>query len=80
MSDEGQLNCTRLVELLADYLEGELTQSQAQLLEWHLEGCAPCVAFVNTYRGTIQVAKKLSAVEMPDELKRRLVAFLKSTA
>jgi anti-sigma factor RsiW len=80
MTENGQVDCTRLVELLADYLAGELTRDEAELLEWHLDGCQPCVAFVNTYRGTIRVAKKLAAAEMPAELKQRLVAFLKSSS
>src|SRR5439155_1438923 len=49
-----------------------------ELLEWHIEGCAPCVAFVNTYRGTINAARKLRDVEIPPELKNRLLAVLRS--
>jgi anti-sigma factor RsiW len=79
MTDDGQVDCSELVELLADYLAGELPKDRAELLEWHLEGCRPCVAFVNTYRGTIRVARKLAEVEMPAELKQRLVTFLKSS-
>jgi hypothetical protein len=65
------------VDLLADYLEGTLPRDQAELLEWHLEGCAPCVAFVNTYRGTVDVAKRLRETTLPPELKQKLIAFLK---
>jgi hypothetical protein len=80
MTDNGEVDCSVLVELLADYLAGELSRDQAELLEWHLEGCQPCVAFVNTYRGTIRVARTLAGVEMPVELKQRLVTFLKSSS
>jgi len=44
------------------------------LLEWHIEGCGPCVAFLNTYRGAINAATKLKEVEIPAELKQRLLA------
>jgi len=80
MTNNGEVDCRELVELLADYLAGELPRDQAELLEWHLEGCRPCVAFVNTYRGTIRVAQTLAGVEMPVELKQRLVSFLKSSS
>jgi hypothetical protein len=33
---------------------------------------------VNTYRGTIDAAKKLREVEIPGELKKRLLAVLRT--
>ena len=41
------------MDLLADYVDGALPPSQAELLEWHIEGCGPCVAFVNTDRKSV---------------------------
>jgi anti-sigma factor RsiW len=64
--------------MLGDYLEGTLPRDTRELIEWHIEGCAPCVAFVNTYRGTIDAAKKLREVEIPGELKKRLLAVLRT--
>ena len=77
MSGNAGLECKQIAQLLGDYLDGILPQDQAELLEWHIEGCRPCVAFVNTYRGTVGAAKKLREVEIPSELKNRLLAFLK---
>ncbi|PYM07370.1 MAG: hypothetical protein DMD82_05760, partial [Candidatus Rokuibacteriota bacterium] len=75
MSGDVDFECRQIAELLGDYLEGSLPRHQAELLEWHIEGCRPCVAFVNTYKGTINAAKKLQEVEIPSELKSRLIAF-----
>jgi len=72
-----ELECRECVDLLADYIDGALPSSQAELLEWHLEGCAPCVAFVNTYRGTVDAARRLRETRLPPELQQRLIAFLK---
>jgi hypothetical protein len=72
------VECRQIAELLADYLEGSLPRQTAELLEWHIDGCAPCVAFVNTYRGTVQATQRLREVEIPAELKKRLLAFLRS--
>ena len=72
------IGCTQIAELLGEYLEGTLPRETTELLEWHIESCAPCVAFVNTYRGTVNAAKLLRDVEVPNELKNRLIAFLKS--
>jgi hypothetical protein len=71
------MECARIAEVLGDYLDGTLPRDQAKLLEWHLEGCRPCIAFVNTYKGTITAANRLKEEELPPELKKRLLAFLK---
>ena len=80
MSDCGSpgpssIECRQIAELLGEYLEGTLPRQTLELLEWHIEGCAPCVAFVNTYRGTINAARKLREVDIPPELKKRLLGY-----
>jgi anti-sigma factor RsiW len=73
------LECRQIAELLGDYLDGTLPKRTRELLEWHIEGCGPCVAFVNTYRGTVNAAGKLRDVEIPAELKQRLLAVLRAS-
>jgi anti-sigma factor RsiW len=75
-----EIGCPECVELLADYIDGALPQDQIAQLEWHLDGCPPCVAFVNTYKGTVNAARRLR--EQPEtnlsaELRQKLIAFLK---
>src|SRR5215813_9723440 len=53
----GDMDCPECMDLLADYVDGSLPRHQAELLEWHLEGCGPCVAFVRTYKGTVAAAR-----------------------
>ena len=74
------IECRQIADLLSDYLDGTLPKSTRELLEWHIEGCGPCVAFVNTYRGTVNAATKLKDVEIPPELKQRLLAVLRNNA
>jgi anti-sigma factor RsiW len=76
--DPTTIECRQIADLLGDYLDGTLPKSTRELLEWHIEGCPPCVAFVNTYRGTINAATKLREVQVPTELKKRLLAVLRS--
>jgi anti-sigma factor (TIGR02949 family) len=71
-----EIRCREIVELLADYLDGSLPPETARSLEAHLEGCSPCIAFVNTYRGTVNAVRRLSATDLPPELRERLIAFL----
>lgn len=71
------LECRECIDLLVDYVDGTLAKHQAEMLDWHLESCAPCVAFVNTYRGTVDAARQLREMRLPAELRQRLIAFLK---
>jgi anti-sigma factor RsiW len=72
------VECRQIAELLGEYLDGTLPAATRELLEWHIEGCPPCVAFVNTYRGTLQATRRLPDVEIPPELKKRLLAVLRA--
>ncbi|HZF03768.1 MAG TPA: zf-HC2 domain-containing protein [Patescibacteria group bacterium] len=73
-----QIECRQIAELLGDYFDGSLPNHLRELLEWHIDGCQPCVAFINTYRETISVTRRLPDAPMPVELKKRLIAFVKS--
>jgi predicted anti-sigma-YlaC factor YlaD len=73
-----EIECRQIAELLADYLDGALPKRTVELIEWHIDGCSPCVAFINTYRGTIRATSTLRAVEVPAELKKRLLAVLRA--
>ena len=71
-----EIRCREIVGLLADYLDGSLPSETARSLEAHLADCAPCIAFVNTYRGTVDAVRRLHETELPPELRERLISFL----
>jgi hypothetical protein len=73
-----EIECRRIAELLGDYLEGVLPRATQDLIDFHIDGCPPCVAFLNTYRGTVNATRKLAEVPIPPELKNRLLSVLKS--
>ena len=78
MTDEDTLTCRRIADLLGEYFDGTLPTETRELIDWHIQNCPPCVAFVNTYRGTIDAAKTLRATDIPPELKQRLHSVLRS--
>lgn len=78
VNEPTEMECRQIAELLGDYFDGTLPKATRELLEWHIEGCPPCVAFVNTYRGTVNATRKLSDVPIPTELKQRLLNVLKT--
>lgn len=71
------LRCRDIVELLDEYLDGALEGAVARALEAHLEGCEDCLAFVNTYRGTLRASRALTEGHLPAELRQRLLTFLR---
>ncbi|MBA2662064.1 MAG: zf-HC2 domain-containing protein [Bradymonadaceae bacterium] len=71
--------CSQIVELLVDYLEGELSAEQTAELDSHFAGCPPCVAFLETYRETGKVCKCALEKELPAAMEQTLLNFLKTT-
>ncbi|MBT3515441.1 MAG: zf-HC2 domain-containing protein [Nitrospina sp.] len=69
--------CKECIELLHDYLEGELSPEINASLEEHFLDCPPCIAFVNTYKSATQICKTtLQSKDIPDAVKSRLKEFV----
>jgi hypothetical protein len=74
------IECRQIAELLTDYVEGRLPPATRELIDWHIDGCGPCVAFLNTFRSTVKAVRTLAdPPPVPPELKQRLIAVLRST-
>ena len=74
------MTCRELAEFLIDYLSGELPSDVRAQFEYHLGECPDCVAYLDSYRRTIQLSKQ-SLVDpgeavpaMPDDLVRAILA------
>ncbi len=76
MAKQARMTCRRAIDLLADYLEATLGPEVATDLEQHLEGCAPCRAYLATYAKTRAVAASAARAEMPAEMQQRVRQFL----
>jgi len=50
------MTCQDAIALLGDYLEMALGAETIADLERHLGECAPCVAYLNTFRATRRMA------------------------
>ena len=70
------MNCRELIAVIDDYLEGTLTREDLGDFERHLRDCAPCRAYLATYRKTKAIAADANRLEMPPEMKDRLRQFL----
>jgi anti-sigma factor RsiW len=72
------LVCASGVDLLMDYLEGELTAEQRVAIDAHVAGCARCVAFIASYRETPAILRRATAAELPADLSRSLLASVRA--
>lgn len=70
------MTCKEAIDVLAEYLEASLTSELADELERHLQDCAPCRAYLGTYRKTRELTGEVGRVPMPEEMKQRLHRFL----
>jgi anti-sigma factor (TIGR02949 family) len=70
------VTCREAIAVLADYLESTMDERTGEQLEAHLADCDECQAYLGTYRRTTQVVAAAGRLEMPDELRSRLRAFL----
>ena len=72
------MTCRQLAELLIDFVSGELPPEQREVLERHLRLCPPCVTYVETYKMTMHLTRKLPCRELPPDVAERLLAALKN--
>jgi anti-sigma factor RsiW len=72
------ISCREVVELLCDFVEGELSIEYRLLVEQHLCGCQRCVIYVETYRLTIKLSRQLPCPPLPPQVAQRVQALLKA--
>jgi anti-sigma factor RsiW len=66
------ITCDELVDLLYDFLAGELPPARRADVEQHLRVCPPCVACCETYRITVHLARRLPCPPPPPDVLERL--------
>lgn len=66
------MTCRELAELLCDFVGDELSEELCATLRAHLDCCPECVHFVETYRLTIQITRRLPPAPPPESLLERL--------
>ena len=70
--------CKECLDLLYDYLEGNLSTKTTKLLEEHFEDCPPCIAFLNTYKATTKICREtLNQEKIPEAIRDGLLKVLK---
>ena len=71
--DEEMLVCRQVVELVTDYLEGDLPDAVRSAVERHLETCPPCVSYVEQMRLTVGSLRDVRVESITPEARAELV-------
>ena len=68
--------CQQLVEMVTDYLEGDLDPVDRAAVEAHLAQCGHCTGYVQQVRRMLALTarRRDEPVDVPDELVRALTA------
>ena len=70
------MNCSELVELVTDYLEGSMPAEQRARFDEHVSGCDGCTTYLEQFRITIRLTGMLSEEQVaPDARQTLLAAF-----
>lgn len=77
-SRQAKITCQHITALILDYVTGELDPDTTVAFEAHLHLCPDCVAFLSTYKKTIQATRSLRYEEIPSEMVTRVRRFLQA--
>ena len=74
MIQSQEMTCQELVELVTEYLEGALPDSDRRRFDEHLEACPYCVAYVEQIRATVRLTGRLGEGDLQGEAIEKLLA------
>jgi len=69
-------NCDEVIQLLTDYMDGELEEASQRQLDVHFKACPNCVHFMETFRFTIERTGEFRCEDIPEEVSQKLHDFL----
>ena len=77
MTPMSRVMCSSGLELLADYLEGQLPPEVSASLEEHVLGCERCQAFVASYQATPAILRNATEAVLPEDLRVSLADWVR---
>ena len=70
--------CQEVLDLLSEYVNGELTAANVTAIDRHLAGCPPCERFLDSLKRTVDWTQQMKIDKVPPEVATRLRHFLRS--
>jgi len=66
VSVEASITCREVVELLSDYLDGELPEPERVRVDEHLAGCDGCTMVLDELRETVRLTGMLTVEHLSE--------------
>ena len=76
-----KVDCIQFYNIISEYYDEQLSEHDKELFEKHFTDCKLCMRFFNSFLDTMSlisgpVKKKYESIEMPDEIKEKMISFL----
>jgi anti-sigma factor RsiW len=77
-TNEPEMACRELVQLVTDYLEGRLSPVDRDRFEAHIADCEYCATYVEQMRQTIRTLGRIPEESLSDEARDALLTAFHS--
>lgn len=71
-------SCREVVDLLSDYIAGDLSPEDVDGIRLHLNACTNCLNFLDSFKTTVKLTRSLRNENVPYEAVDRLWIFPRS--
>ena len=75
-----EMECRELFARLSEFIDGDLDGPECVVFSRHIEDCAPCIAFVDSLRKTVDLSRQLPVPVIPEEFRRHLIEIFGNRA
>ena len=72
------LVCQQVVELITEYLEGDLSRSDRKRFEHHLRACPNCTTYLQQMRVTIAATGRLTPDDLTPEARQEFTDLFRT--
>ena len=71
-------DCQALVDLLSDYVDGELGENERTFIDKHIERCSKCEAFLSEFQKSVNWTSECfqKEIRIPDPILNRLEEYV----
>ncbi len=74
LRNRNKLVCRELIELVTDYLDGNLSRRDRARFDAHIAGCTNCTRYLEQFRETIRLTGGLRETDVSREAEAELLA------
>lgn len=72
------MNCRECLELMSEYLDGEMGADETAHFQKHFGDCPSCAQFFQSFKSSVDLVKYLEVNRCPDEVMKRLDTFIQA--